>query len=867
VDHYRILETLGGGGMGIVYRAEDTRLGRIVALKFLPPELTRDPVAKARFLQEARTASALDHPNICTIYDVGETEEARLFIAMPCYDGETLRQRLEHGPLPVDEAVDVAWQIARGLAKAHRQGIIHRDVKPANLMLTADGVVKILDFGIAKLAGAAGITLTGLPLGTPAYMAPEQMRGEEVDVRTDLWSLGVVLYEMLAGRRPFPGDHEVVVRHGILNTEPEPLSKLRPEVPRELERITSGLLAKDRDGRCPTAEHFLSDLRPLVVTPSGSRMTSAATTTVLPRRRWMSGGLAAAALLLALAVLGLVAWRSLRARPAPLPSIFARLTDLPGIEEQPSLSPSGDYFVYVKTVNGNKDIFLQRPGGAPRNLTADSPADDSEPAYSPDGNQIAFRSERNGGGIYLMGSTGESVRRLTETGYDPAWSPDGKEIVYATAPGDDPRKWSAQSRLWRAEVGTPRRRLVANAEGTQPSWSPNGKRIAYWSVPPGSGQRVVWTLPAEGGEPVRVTAESANNWNNWSPAWSPEGDYLYFASDRGGSMNLWRVPIDEATGKTRGEPEPVTTSSQWNGALRLSKDGRRIIYAAFEERSVLEKVPLDPAGARTVGVPSTITQSSQAVNLGAVSPNGVWIAYRTRAPQEDLFLVKPDGSGLLQLTHDTAKDRGPAWLPDGRILFFSNRNPASGLPGGPYQAWSIRPDGSELQQLTAIRGADVFHPLASPDGRWLVCTVGFTGAARIDLSRPLEQRAPEPLPELGPGMIFSPNSWSRDGERLLGTNAGNGIFVYSFATRTYDKLADRGGSPVWMQDGRRILYLDQGKVRVLDSRTRESRDMLAPSAGSSYEDLDISPDDRTLYLGRMTPEGDIWMLSAPGEAR
>jgi serine/threonine protein kinase len=862
VDHYRIQETLGGGGMGIVYRAEDTRLGRTVALKFLPPELTRDPVAKARFLQEARTASALDHPNICTIYDVGETGDARLYLSMPCYDGETLRQRLSHGPMPVDDAVDVAWQTARGLAKAHRQGIIHRDIKPANLMLTADGVVKILDFGIAKLAGAAGITLTGLPLGTPAYMAPEQMRAEEVDGRTDLWSLGVVLYEMLAGRRPFPGDHEVVVRNGILNNEPEALTKLRPEVPRELERIVSTLLAKDRAARYPTAEHFLSDLRPLVVTPSGSRMTSAAATTVLPRRRWLGrlgAGLAAAGLL-ALAVLLYFAWP--HPRPAPLPSTFTRLTDLPGIEEQPSLSPSGDYFVYVKTVNGNKDIFLQRPGGAPRNLTADSPADDSEPAYSPDGNQIAFRSERDGGGLYLMGATGESVRRLTDTGYDPAWSPNGKEIVYASQPGDDPRIWSAPSQLFRTGLTSPDRRVIPGAEGTQPSWSPHGIRIAYWSVPPGSGQRVVWTIAAGGGEPVRVTDDNSYN---WSPAWSPDGRFLYFASDRGGTMNLWRLPIDESTGKVQGEPEGVTTSSQWNGALRLAQDGR-IVYPALDERSVLEKVALDPAGPLALGAPMPITQSSQAVSLGGVSPDGSRVVFRSKAPQEDLFVVAPDGTGLVQLTHDTAKDRGPVWMSSRRILFFSNRGPASGRPG-PYEAWSIDADGSDLQQLTDTRGAGIFRPLASPDGRWLACTLGLNGPARIDLSRPLAQRVPELLPRPGTGVIFYPSSWSRDGQRLLGDNAANGLYLYSFATRSYEKLTDRGRSPVWMHDGQRILYLDQGMVRVLDSRTHASRDLLIPPAGSSYDGLDLSPDDRTLYLGRMTPEGDIWMLSKPNPGR
>jgi serine/threonine protein kinase/dipeptidyl aminopeptidase/acylaminoacyl peptidase len=853
--------------MGIVYRAEDTRLGRTVALKFLPPELIRDPVAKARFLQEARTASALDHTNICTIYDVGETEDGRLYLSMPCYDGETLRDRLMRGALDLDEAVDVAWQVGRGLSKAHRQGIVHRDVKPANLMLTADGVVKILDFGIAKLAGAAGITRTGLPLGTPAYMAPEQMQGEEVDARTDLWALGVVLYEMLAGRRPFPGDHEVVVRHGVLTVDPEPLSRLRADVPRELERIVSRLLAKDPQERYRTVDEMLAELRPLVTSPSGTRAT-AMPTAVLPGRRWAGRGwlvwAAGAAVLVALAVLGLFLWRGSRGEPeAPLPSIQTHLTEQPGIEGLPSLSPTGELFTYVKADQGDLDVFLQRPGGAPRNLTADSPADDTEPAFSPDGNQIAFRSEREGGGLFLMGATGESVRRLTDTGYDPAWSPDGKQIVFSTEAGDDPRTWSEHSRLWRIEIASNQRALVAgpsDIDGVQPSWSPNGHRIAYWSVPAGGGQRTVWTIPAQGGAPVRVTNDT---FYNWSPAWAPDGRYLYFASDRGGSMNLWRVPIDEETGAVSGAPQAVTTSSQWNGPLRLSKAPGKIIYAARDERSGLEKAALDPAGPSIVGTPMPISQSSQAVTFGAVSPDGGWIVFRSRAPQEDLFVVRPDGTGIVQLTHDPAHDRGPVWMPDGRVLFFSDRNPGSPQPK-PYEAWAIRRDGSGLEQLTDSHGKGIFRPLVSPDGRWLVCGFGLTGTARFDLTKPVAQRVPEPLPLPAPGVVFYPSSWSSDGKRLLGfSNASPGIFVYSPEQRTYERLSDRGESPVWMPDNRWILYLDAGAVRALDSRTKEARLVLAPPAGSSYDGLDVSPDGRTLYLGRTAPEGDIWMLSAP----
>src|SRR5215210_3162574 len=258
--YYVILEALGNGGMGVLYKAEDTRLGRTVALKVLPLRFSNDPIAKERFLREARTASALDHQNICAIFDVGESEDGRLFLCMPCYQGETLRSRLARGPLSLEEALDIAKQVARGLAKAHHLGIVHRDIKPENLMITTDGVVKILDFGIAKLAGASDLTGTEHRIGTPSYMAPEQSRKIPVDSRADLWALGVVLYEMITGRRPFRGANPVAVLQAIHYGVPEPISELRPGVPPRLEKVVARLLMKNPKARYPDAETVVAEL-------------------------------------------------------------------------------------------------------------------------------------------------------------------------------------------------------------------------------------------------------------------------------------------------------------------------------------------------------------------------------------------------------------------------------------------------------------------------------------------------------------------------------------------------------------------------------------------------------------------------------
>src|SRR5690349_7500964 len=367
VSHFRIGAPLGNGGMGIVYEAEDTRLGRSVALKFLTPEMVRNPTAKTRFLTEARAASALDHPNLCTILEVGESEDGLLFLAMPRYDGESLERRIARGPLSIEEALDLAVQVARGLAKAHQHGIVHRDVKPGNLFVTSDGMVKILHFGIAKLTGEVGQTRFGAVLGTPSYMAPEQTRGEEVDARADVWSLGTVLYEMLSGRRPFAGGTGVAVVHAVLHDKPEPLARLRPEVPAELDRIVSRMLAKDPKERYADASEVLADLRSnlgLATTSSLSLPPAGRPRRRLPRMAWGA---------LALALAGLVAFligRGGRDAPPPQPGQIVRLTDLAGSETSPSLSPDGTLVVYAKSVDGDFDLFFQRvAGGNPINLT------------------------------------------------------------------------------------------------------------------------------------------------------------------------------------------------------------------------------------------------------------------------------------------------------------------------------------------------------------------------------------------------------------------------------------------------------------------------------------------------------------------
>jgi Tol biopolymer transport system component len=838
--------------MGVVYRVEDTRLGRTVALKFLPPMLTPNSRAKTRFLNEARAASSLDHPNICTIYEIGETEEGQLYLAMACYEGETLKRRLERGPLPAAEALQIALQVARGLAKAHRHGIVHRDIKPANLMITADDIVKILDFGIARLPDER---LDGSLLGTPGYMSPEQARAGAVDARSDVWSLGVVLHEMLTGRLPGRGGRE-----GSPSGEKPPAPHLPTEAPPGTDGVLSCMLAEEPADRYPNAGELLIDLAALERTAAGREETLAPGPA---RRRFPAWAVAAVALVAALLVSG--AWllwsggRQGGSGPDPSQAAQVRLTDVPGKEWFPSLSLHGDFFVYAKKFGDRNRLFWQQVGGHKALELTDPVHDDSQPALSPDGKQIAFRSEREGGGIFLMGATGESVRHITDFGFNPAWSPDGKEILFATDMIVNPRiRRNSPSEIYRVNLETLKPRLVHTGDAVQPSWSPHGWRIAYWGILP-PAKRVIWTVPAEGGKAVQVTDGKSVDWN---PVWSPDGHYLYFASDRSGVTNLWRLPIDERSGGA-GKAESVTTSTQANLLLSLSRDGRQIAYASDATKTTLEQVAFDPASGKTSGSAVEITQTAALIMTCDTSRDGRWIVYQTSEPHENLFLIHPNGTGQLQLTADEFNNRHPRWSPDGtRIAFYSDR-------GGRYEIWILRADGSQLERAAVLPDRRrVFHPIWSPDSQQLACDLE-ENEALIDLTQPLANRRPLFLPTAGPGLGFSASSWSADGHWLAGAlhvqTPGQqrlpGVVLYSPADRSYVRLTDRGEGATWLSDSRHLLYRDSDQLFLFDTLSRTSRQVLTIPPGSDYNDFCLSPDDRVLYLARNTEEGDIWLLT------
>ena len=643
--------------------------------------------ARERFEREARAVAALSHPNILAIHDFG-VHEGVAYAVTELLQGATLRERLEEGALPFRKVVQIGADIADGLAAAHDKGIVHRDLKPENVFITSDGHVKILDFGLARqtvaLAGDSSdgrtvqaATEAGTVMGTVGYMSPEQVRGQVADHRADIFSLGCVLYEMAAGRRTFSRDTAAETMTAVLREDP-------PELPREsgarspaFDNIVRRCLEKRPDERFQSARDLAFALRSVF----GSSTSSAQAVPVAAASSRYRPLVIAGALLLG--GIGLfLAGRFTAARTAetaPQVVSFAQVTDQAGVEATPTLSPDGKSLVYAKSVGTDTDLYMLRIGS--RNavrLTADNPSEDIEPAFSPDGEQIVFRSGRDGGGIFLMTASGESVRRLTDFGFSPSWSPDGTEVVVGRGGLVTPTGYLATTHglsIVTVKSGQARS-LAIDGRAMQPAWSPAGARIAYWGVRGQSGQRDIWTVAADGsdavGGGVPVTQDSALD---WSPTWSPDGRYLYFSSTRGGTMNLWRTPIDERSGRVLGEPEPITTPSRWSGALSFSRDGLRLAFASLDYRSTVLRVPFDPVREVVVGPPEPIVKGTRPIRDHELSPDGEWIAFTEAGVQEDLFVARVDGTQYRRLTDDAFRDRGPAWAPDGaRLAFYSDRS-------------------------------------------------------------------------------------------------------------------------------------------------------------------------------------------------
>jgi Tol biopolymer transport system component len=868
--HYEITGSIGKGGMGEVYRARDNKLGRDVAIKVLPTDVSGNPERLARFDREARTLATLQHPNIASIYGFESVDHVR-FLVMELVDGEDLSQR--RGPMPVDEVVDLAIQLAEGLAAAHAVGIIHRDLKPANIKVSSEGKLKILDFGLARTSmdehgsgtdlqhspTLAGMTQAGVILGTAAYMSPEQARGKRADHRADIWAYGVVLFEMLTGKRLFVGETASDTLAGVLRAD-VPWDELPHHTPTTLRRLLQRCLERDVSRRLQAIAEARIALEDLKAGRSGEAVLQAKIE-VEPAAsaRKNRGWLWAAAGLIGGGLLGLLAGTVLLGNgekaAAPQSLMMRRLTELPGPEMHPHLSPDGRQLIYSSSAGGNVDVYLLRVGGDRAiNLTAGSPADDSQGKFSPDGEKIVFRSERDGGGLFTMGATGESVRRVTDSGMDPSWSPDGRRLAFGTEAVDDPYSRLSLSTLWTVEVATgQKKQLTTTGDAVQPAWSPDGRHIAYWANT--GGQRDIWMIASEGGDPVAVTQD---HFTDWSPVWSPDGRWLFFSSDRGGSMNVWRLPVD-AGGVPQGDAQPVTTGTQSMGWAAFSEDGRRMVAMAYDRTNEVSFFEL--ARLRRGEMAPLRRLKLQSGTYCTVSPDAEWMACSTRGAHEDLVLLRSDGSEMRRLTDDEHKDRVASWTPDGQALvFYSTRS-------GAWNYWWIRTDGSGLRQITAF--SDFNGGVLSPDGKQVALNADYRGLVVVDVnvSKPVDWKIVQalPMPEAYPEAMFGPAAWSPDGRLIAGyetsaSGLSTGYAIYDLQERSLRRLALTSGSvgaAGWLPDSRNLVLRGAAGVVIYDTVAGTTRTILAEP---NFSALGLARAGEVLMVQHELLDSEIWLL-------
>jgi Tol biopolymer transport system component len=523
----------------------------------------------------------------------------------------------------------------------------------------------------------------------------------------------------------------------------------------------------------------------------------------------------------------------------------------------PSLSPDGKLCAYVSSQTGNRDIYVQRlDGRTATNITSDSQADDSEPGFSPDGSKIAFRSEREGGGIFIMGVTGESVVRLTDTGHNPSWSPDGTRIVFSTAATDyRPNVHTANGDLWIVDTRSQAKHALFvhtdKGDALQPSWSPHGKRIAFWGISDrATAQRNLWTIDPNDPQPPRTLVAVTNDRAlKWNPVWSPDGKFLYFGSDADGTLNLWRVAIDEESGKADGAPEPLNMPAAMSGDFTFSPQGEMAFTTITSSFRILAQ-PFDAASGK-VDAPRSLFGGSLTIGSFEVSPDNTAIAFTTLGSQEDVFIMAANGGRLRQLTNDAAKDRSVTWSPDGKSLYFSSNR------DGDDHIWTIRADGSGLARVTdsadlrRLQENGFFAPAVSPNGRTLA---GYTprSGVLVHLDRPITARTER----IAEGLTRP--QWSPDGKQILWSAKTGGVVVYSLDTHAARTVLDRGPCPQWLPDNRHIAFFDKDSIGILDL-DRGSVAKTPFQQQSDSEHTRLSRDGSMIYELQTQERGDIWI--------
>jgi serine/threonine protein kinase len=879
ISHYQILEKLGEGGMGVVYKARDTHLNRSVALKVLPPEKVADPERKRRFVQEAQSASALNHPNIIHIYDIDQQDGVD-YIAMEYVQGKTLGELIGRKGLKLGDALKCAIQIADALSRAHAAGIIHRDLKPGNIMVDEHGLVKVLDFGLAKLTDKAPLgeddptrtmrptTEEGTIVGTVSYMSPEQAEGRPVDARSDIFSFGSLLYEMVTGKRAFHGESKLATLSAILHQEPKPVSEIAEDTPPEMEKLIGRCLRKDLERRI---QHMVDVKLALEDLKEESESGELAAPARRERRAVLPWAIAALALA-TLATASVWLWSARRSASPAGPALVQLTTDT-GLTTDPALSPDGKLLAYAsdRSGDGNLDIWVRQIGGdQPIRLTQD-PANEREPSFSPDGTRIAFRSDREGGGIFVVSALGGPPRKIAPDGQSPRFSPDGNQIAYWTGGIGEGAGFSIRNgcRIFvvAASGGVPRQLRSDFLGAAYPVWAPDGRHLLFLGNRdeklPAQESIDWWVTPLDQGEAIPTGAFAATRaekltgpflvypWALATPVWQPGGDSLIFSARSGDSQNLWRMGISSKTWNVDGRPERLTSSPTMEESPSVATVAGGVVKIAFgslAENTDIWSLPLEPDTGKVTGEPRQLTRDSAADFHPSLSADGSKMVFVSARSGSQEIWIKDLKTGVDSVLTASRGDKyNPHFSPDStKVSFAAHRDnrwniylvPATGGAAelicencGQATAWS--PDGKYVIgnsveghffavevasrrrfDLVALKGRWFHGGSFSPDGRWITFGgQGWVFIAPFQGEAPLPESAWVPLPrEL--------STWSPDGTVLYGPSGRDG-FSCIWAQRV-DRVSKRPVGdpfPIFHSHGARSVYgsISVGRERMVFS--------------------------------------------------
>ena len=809
---YRIESEAGSGGMGVVYRATDTTLKRPVAIKVLTGAAATDPDRRRRFVQEAQAASALNHSDIVTIYQIG-SDGGTDYIAMELVPGRSLAETIGGRPMKPADVVKYAARIAGALAAAHRAGIVHRDLKPANVMITPEGGVKLLDFGVAKLTEPTAVsdttailaapTATGMIVGTLAYMSPEQREGAPVDARSDIYSFGLVLVEMITGRRPAGA------------FDPAALSS----APRDLRRIAQRCLQLEPAARFQVMEdvrHALDDAD-VSIEPGAGRAT---------RSRWPMAAAAIGALALA-GIAGVAAWR-LRPPPAAARmTVLSRLTNDSGLTTDPALSRDGRLVAFAsdRAGGGNLDIWIRQVATGDFVRLTNDPADDSEPSFSPDGGAVAFRSDRDGGGVYVVPALGGDARRIADQGRRPRWSPDNSQIAYWTGINmsflisrvDAPRIFVVP-----AGGGEPRRLFADFAVAFDPIWSADGRRLLFLGQRTPKDPTDWWTANADGSSPRLTGAAAALAAQQVAPAgqelyvpdaWMPDGRVL-FGGQHGDAVNVFALSID-AAGRPAGIAERITAGTGIESRATVDAAGT-VAFAAIASNVDLWSLPLDHASGLAAGAAARLTEDPASDLVPWLSPDGVRLVYASdRSGSFDLWVREMATGKESMVAPRIPFPAIPTFTKDGQRVTYATvaHGRWVSVPAGGGTTKSIAPQlvcegcqtfwdlsasgwalfGSDEDTRIAVRQVssgttvELMHPSdtivgrfrISPDDRWMAFNRRRGGAFRIFIA-PFQTTGPIAedlwIPVTSEDTVSNASTWSADGNTLYYLSNRDGGF-------------------------------------------------------------------------------------------